>query len=405
MKGRIQRETEKALFIKFANGRELWIPKSVIQSQFISNSNKQQEFIIAQWFLKKKNIILMPTNPNIIGESGSEWYLKSQLLKKGIDGFENLREIQKFKQNFSRIITQSTEEEQEKLTCIIKELQKNETELIKQIRKKQEEYKYKLEQEKEQLLEGKLDLKEKKRLKEINKTLKKKLDKPFKKDFKQIKETEKEIKVRNKRLNKDVEKSVKPLHKAYSIIKSNEAFMLGAVGENATIKELKKLPSSYYIINEAILRFTRAIRWGKYNQYVKSCRIDHVVVGPTGIFLIETKNWNPQRILETRFTPHMQIDRASYIFFIHMMDFFNKKYPIYKIVATYRSLPQIPYKYVAQMTIRELVNYILQKPESIDQADVKVISKWLINRPIINNSHLVRYFGFRRPRYFRFKMF
>ena len=55
------------------------------------------------------------------------------------------------------------------------------------------------------------------------------------------------------------------------------------------------------------------------------------------------------------FTPHKQIDRAGYIFFIHMMDHFGRKLPVYKIVATYKQLPQIPYDFVTQLTIRELV--------------------------------------------------
>ncbi|NVM56320.1 MAG: NERD domain-containing protein [Candidatus Helarchaeota archaeon] len=42
----------------------------------------------------------------------------------------------------------------------------------------------------------------------------------------------------------------------------------------------------------------------KDNEYVKSCQIDHVVIGRNGIFLIETKNWNPATLQTTRFLPH-----------------------------------------------------------------------------------------------------
>jgi len=139
-----------------------------------------------------------------------------------------------------------------------------------------------------------------------------------------------------------------------------------------------------------MLSFSRAIRWRKYHQYVKSCKIDHVVVGPTGIFLVETKNWNPQRIQNTDFTPHMQIDRAGYIFFIHMMDFFNRKFPVYKVVATYRKLPEIDYDYVKQMTIRELVNFILTKKEKLASHDILKIVKWLKSNPHISNYKISR---------------
>ena len=178
------------------------------------------------------------------------------------------------------------------------------------------------------------------------------------------------------------------LHKAQEIIQENQPFFAGAIGETAVIKELRKLPETYYILNEVLLSFTRSIRWKKYGEYVKSCKIDHVVVGPTGIFLIETKNWSAQRMQTARFTPHKQIQRAGYIFFIHMMDKFKRKFPVYQIVATYRQLPQIPYEYVTQLTIRELVDYILRRQERLNHSDVLSIISWLRFSPQIFNSKL-----------------
>ena len=136
------------------------------------------------------------------------------------------------------------------------------------------------------------------------------------------------------------------------------------------------------------MSFSRSIRWKKYREFVKSCKIDHVVVGPTGIFLIETKNWSPQRIQTARFTPHKQIDRAGYIFFIHMMNHFGRKLPVYQIVATYRQLPQIPYDFVAQLTIRELVDHMLRRQGSINPSDVLTIVSWLRSSHHISNSKL-----------------
>ena len=232
-------------------------------------------------------------------------------------------------------------------------------------------------------MEEGIDSKGKKRIKKIDKVLTKNLNKPFRKDLKQLKQTEKEIVSREKNVGKRVEKSVKPLRKAHTIIESNREFVIGAVGETTAIRELKKLPETYYILNEVFLGFARAIRWNKNGQYVKSCKIDHVVVGPTGIFLIETKNWSPQRLQQAQFTPHEQIDRAGYIFFIHMMDKFYRKFPIYKIVATTRSLPQLFYKYVDQMTINELINFILEKHQSLDSEEIAKIVDWLRNIPYI----------------------
>ena len=50
IRGQIKRETEKALFISFSNGREEWIPKSTITSDFTSNHSITQKFLIAKLY-------------------------------------------------------------------------------------------------------------------------------------------------------------------------------------------------------------------------------------------------------------------------------------------------------------------------------------------------------------------
>ncbi len=55
--GVIEGETEKALLIQFENNKEIWIPKSVIRSNYNSNNDITQNFIIDDWILKKNNVI------------------------------------------------------------------------------------------------------------------------------------------------------------------------------------------------------------------------------------------------------------------------------------------------------------------------------------------------------------
>ena len=385
LQGRIVRQTEKALFIAFKNGRESWVPKSTVYSAYNSNSEKLQEFTIAQWLLEKNNILLNATNINVIGESGSETFLKSRLMKKGLDGFESFSDIQHFKKHFKSILKTSTDEERKKLTTIIETLRSNEDALIKDIEERKHKLQASLAKEKQELLEGELTSEDQKRLKKIDRLLEKKIDKPFKKDKKRVKRTEKEIATREKKLEKSVEKSVKGLHKAHDIINQNRAFVYGAVGETTAIKELRKLPEQYYILNEARLSFYRAIHWKKYGEYVKSCKIDHVVVGPPGVFLIETKNWSAQTLARAKFTPHKQVERAGYIFFIHMINKFRTRFPTYQIVATYRKLPELPYRYVDQMTIRDVVNFILQKRKMLTPTEIQKIVEWLRKGPYISN--------------------
>ena len=55
--GVIEGETEKALLIQFDNNKEVWIPKSVIRSNYNPINEITQNFMIDNWILKKNNIL------------------------------------------------------------------------------------------------------------------------------------------------------------------------------------------------------------------------------------------------------------------------------------------------------------------------------------------------------------
>lgn len=70
MRGKILRETEKALFIAFKNGRESWEPKSTVYSPYHSKSEEVQEFTIAKWLLEKNDILQNSKKDEITRGSG-----------------------------------------------------------------------------------------------------------------------------------------------------------------------------------------------------------------------------------------------------------------------------------------------------------------------------------------------
>jgi len=63
------------------------------------------------------------------------------------------------------------------------------------------------------------------------------------------------------------------------------SWIKGDIGERITSHHLKKLPKEFVVFNDVIL----PERYGN---------IDHVVVGPTGIFVIETKNYTGSYIID-----------------------------------------------------------------------------------------------------------
>ena len=61
--------------------------------------------------------------------------------------------------------------------------------------------------------------------------------------------------------------------------KAGYTFFAGLRGEHAVSRELHRLGSKYIILNDLMLRTVHG-----------TCQIDHVVLSPFGIFVIETKN-------------------------------------------------------------------------------------------------------------------
>ena len=63
-----------------------------------------------------------------------------------------------------------------------------------------------------------------------------------------------------------------------------ELFMKGARGEEWVAHELAFLPASYVVFH--------GVRMEKRGFLARHGDYDHVVVGPSGVFLVETKNWS-----------------------------------------------------------------------------------------------------------------
>lgn len=64
-----------------------------------------------------------------------------------------------------------------------------------------------------------------------------------------------------------------------------ESFFKGARGEERVARLLAGLPDGYHVFNDFV---------------AGSCHVDHVVVGPAGVFCVETKNWMAPVTVEDR---------------------------------------------------------------------------------------------------------
>ena len=111
-----------------------------------------------------------------------------------------------------------------------------------------------------------------------------------------------------------IQGKVKSLKREISFLRDvrNSPDFAGAVAELELIAELQSLPDGYHVFNDVRLQAKKAIRFD--DAWLKSAQIDHLVVAPTRLFVIETKNWSKEFASDGDFfDPYQQVKRAGYL--------------------------------------------------------------------------------------------
>jgi hypothetical protein len=109
----------------------------------------------------------------------------------------------------------------------------------------------------------------------------------------------------------------------------------GAKGESAALEKLEKLPSDFHIFCDVKIKR----------------QMDFVVVGPTGIFVIEVKNWTPgytkDHLESGEESPHEQVDDAGTKLFYFLKDKFNFDLRVRKVIIPVKMIldenPNLPF--------------------------------------------------------------
>ena len=166
--------------------------------------------------------------------------------------------------------------------------------------------------------------------------------------------------------------SISEIDRKKEIIDRLNSFIYGALGEQKVVKTLESLSDEYYLINDFNVSFSKAIYNRQENDYIKSVQIDHILVGPSGIFLIETKNWSEKSINSINLrSPVEQIKRTSFALFyllnnelssnklrLNKHHWGTKKVSIKNLIVLINSKPNEEFQYVKILTLNELMNYI-----------------------------------------------
>jgi len=167
----------------------------------------------------------------------------------------------------------------------------------------------------------------------------------------------------------------------------------GALGEQKVVKELGKLPDDHILINDFTCKFQRAIYNKRGNDYIKSIQIDHIVVAPSGVFLIETKNWSQLSVDNPRlYSPVQQVNRTNFVLYkilngniangriaIKKHSLGKRKIPIRNVIVFIDHKPTEEFQYVKILALNGLLNYVNYFTPCFSIEETQNIADYLLN--------------------------
>ena len=184
---------------------------------------------------------------------------------------------------------------------------------------------------------------------------------------------------------------LKEIERKKKIIDEVNNSIYGAIGEQKVVKILSTLPDEYVLINDFSLSFNPPIYNRSDEDYIKSVQIDHLLISPSGLFLIETKNWSEQSLksLSLR-SPVSQLKRNSFALFtilnkqtatlgLETHHWGKRKVVLRNVVVLINEKPQEEFQYVKVLTLAELVNYIKYFPPIYTKKETENIAVELIS--------------------------
>ncbi|WP_169303342.1 nuclease-related domain-containing protein [Pedobacter cryophilus] len=157
-----------------------------------------------------------------------------------------------------------------------------------------------------------------------------------------------------------------------SVIDHSNSYIYGALGEQKVVKTLESLSDEHFLINDFSISFSNAIYNRQEDDYIKSIQIDHLLVAPSGIFLIETKNWSEKSLknLSLR-SPVSQIKRSNFALYILLKNeisnfhlrltdhhWGDRKITVKNLIVFTNTKPKEEFQYVKVLTLNELLSYI-----------------------------------------------
>lgn len=171
----------------------------------------------------------------------------------------------------------------------------------------------------------------------------------------------------------------------------------GAQGEEQVARQLSRLPDDYTVIHNYNLEFSRPLYDRRNDDRIYSVQVDHLVIGPTGLYVIETKHWS-KTSQENRnfFSPVKQLKRNGFALFVilnqaiengHISGFAHhwgdKQMSPKKILCFLRHAPSENFQHVTILSPQQLAHYIHQQRQLFSRQQIQSLVHYLLKRGTI----------------------
>jgi hypothetical protein len=221
----------------------------------------------------------------------------------------------------------------------------------------------------------------------------KEIRKRLKQEYKELEVVEERLDYLEHNTNEEIDRRLRSLKNEVERINriGDSREYKGALGEVRVIRQLEKLPDDYYVFNDLTMKLKT---WAEFRgKKLKSAQIDHLVVGPTGVYVIETKNWSEKYVngayKDDSYNPYDQISRGSYVVYRNLnpgrygnflqkvhYKFANKEIKVKSVVAVCGSkLPLEGKGYAKVMHPERIPDYILNSRSCLPEDRIKMVVK------------------------------
>lgn len=186
--------------------------------------------------------------------------------------------------------------------------------------------------------------------------------------------------------------NIETLQLKRTVIKEINSSIYGAIGEQKVVNVLENLPDDYVLINDFSCYFQPPIYNRKENDYIKSVQIDHLLISPSGIFLIETKNWSEHSISNINLrSPVQQVKRTNFalyriitsemkksIFNFTKHHWGDRKVPIRNLIVFINNKPTEEFQFVKILGLNELLGYVKYFTPCLSSKETQTIADFLL---------------------------